>query len=160
MTGRARGRARGRGRATAKPPAAEAPSMERRPGEPAPPPMQQAAPPQEAAGGMPVPGRGRSRGGTTQPGPGAIPKQEGPMHDMPSQMAKLAIGASGEGGVGGVVPERRGRRGDEEIEPRTRPENFNKKGKDQGNVNFMVGPACDNRNIQNLPLRFHTSRLL
>ncbi|XP_041456323.1 piwi-like protein 1 [Lytechinus variegatus] len=127
MTGRARGRARGRGRATAKPPAAEAPSMERRPGEPAPPPMQQAAPPQEAAGGMPVPGRGRSRGGTTQPGPGAIPKQEGPMHDMPSQMAKLAIGASGEGGVGGVVPERRGRRGDEEIEPRTRPENFNKK---------------------------------
>ncbi|XP_030846820.1 seawi isoform X1 [Strongylocentrotus purpuratus] len=122
-TGRARGRARGRGRATAPPQGAGAPSMDRRPGEQAPPPMQQAAPPQEASSGMPVPGRGRSRGGTTQPGPGAVPKQE-PRGELTSQIAKLAIGASGEGGVGGVVQDRRRRRDEIELEPTTRPENF------------------------------------
>ena len=59
-----------------------------------------------------------------------MPKQA-PTRDLTGQMAKMAIGASGEGGVGGVVQQRR-RRDEVEMEPATRQENFNKKGIGQG----------------------------
>ncbi|XP_072164062.1 piwi-like protein 1 isoform X2 [Diadema setosum] len=121
-TGRARGRARGRGRASAPPAGAAAPA-ERRPGEQRP--REPPSVPQDA-GGMPVPGRGRSRGGTTQPGPGAAPPQQ-PREDLSGQMAKMHIGAAGEGGVGGAVPDRRRRREEPIIEPVTRPEGLDKK---------------------------------
>lgn len=42
-------------------------------------------------------------------------------------MAQMAIGASGEAGVGGAVREQRKRREDYELEPETRPQGFDKK---------------------------------
>ncbi|XP_038059144.1 piwi-like protein 1 [Patiria miniata] len=171
-SGRARGRSRGRGRASS----GQQPAQTRRPGEtaPAPPRMPPAEPDP-----LPTPGRGRSRGGSSQvPGSGA-PVPAEPRAPPTSQMAALSMSAAGEGGAGGIS----GRSRQAQLsyaEPKTRPEHIKDKRGTAGNkINIMTNcfklkaderwllyqyhvdfsPMVDSPRARQGLLRFHTEAL-